>query len=99
MEHLLFFCHKMMAEEINMDYIWMTARSLTQAQKMVRVLKSAGIEASLQRARGAAAAKGCGYMVGVKRQEEKRAKAVLAGAGIVPPYLFEDMQEAEHDLF
>ena len=83
-----------------MDYIWMTARSLTQAQKMVRVLKSAGIDAALQRARGTAAAKGCGYMIGIKRQEEKRAKDVLYSAGIVPLHLVgERQEEAEHDLF
>jgi len=83
-----------------MDYIWMTARSLTQAQMMVRVLRSAGINAALQRARGTAAAKGCGYMVGIKRQEEKRAREALYGAGIVPPHLVGEMhEEGEHDLF
>ena len=103
LEHLLFFCHKMVAEEIAMEKIWMTARSLTQAQKMMRSLSAAGINAVLQRARGAAAAKGCGYMIGVENREEKQAREVLFKAGVPPMQVFSQRslmgQEAEHDLF
>ena len=86
-----------------MEKIWMTARSLTQAQKMMRSLSAAGINAVLQRARGAAAAKGCGYMVGVDDREEKQAREVLFKAGVPPMQVFSQRslmgQEAEHDLF
>ena len=86
-----------------MDYIWMTARSLTQAQKMMRILSAAGIGAVLQSARGAAAAKGCGYMVRVKRGEENRAKETLQKMGSAPMRIFTEQEivgrEAEHDLF
>ena len=86
-----------------MDKIWMTAKSLTQAQKMMRSLRAAGIFAVLQRARGAAAAKGCGYMVGVEKGDEKQAREVLLQGGTPPLQLFSEKglmgREAEHDLF
>ncbi len=86
-----------------MDYIWMTARSLTQAQKMVRTLESAAIGAVLLRARGAAAAKGCGYMVGIKKQQEEKARQTLRAVGIVPQRVFSGQEATgwgtEHDLF
>ena len=86
-----------------MDYIWITARSLTQAQKMMGVLRSAGIAAVMERTRGAAAAKGCGYMVGVNRRQERRAKELLGAAGLWPGKAFQEkdgmLQEAEYDLF
>ncbi|MBR4869954.1 MAG: DUF3343 domain-containing protein, partial [Oscillospiraceae bacterium] len=82
---------------------WMTARSLTQAQKMMRVLTAAGMAAVLQRARGAAAAKGCGYMVGVGKGEEKQAREALLKAGVSPMQVFSEKKlvgrEAEYDLF
>ena len=85
-----------------MDNIWMTAKSLTQAQRMMRVLKSAGIATVLQRAQGAAAAKGCGYMIGIKKSEEKRGRDTLGAAGIAPERVFYGngtlRREAEHDL-
>ena len=86
-----------------MDKIWMTAKSLTQAQKMMRSLGAAGISTVLQRAHGAAAAKGCGYMVGVENGEEKRAREVLLKAGASPLQVFSEKglmgREAEYDLF
>lgn len=71
-----------------MDYIWMTARSLTEAQKMKNLLQRHKIPAALERARGAAAESGCGYMVGVKAREKELAKTILRGAGIFPRKIF-----------
>ena len=86
-----------------MDYIWTTAKSLTQAQKMMRLLRAAGIAAVMERSRGTAA-KGCGYRVGVAPGQRKMAGEVLSKAGIIlPAKEFSQsggtMQEAEHDLF
>ncbi len=86
-----------------MDNIWLTARSLTEAQKMRFLLERHRIPAAVQRARGAAAAKGCGYMVGVKKGAMEQVKMILRSGGIFPRKVFSEeagrWQEVRYDLF
>ena len=63
------------------DFI--TFRSITPAQRGQRVLRSIGIEASLQRTPGYIQERGCGYCLRVDAERTVEAVNALQRAGLV----------------
>ena len=57
-------------------------RSVTPAQKALRLLTDAGIPASLGRAPAALADNGCGYCLRVSESRAPEAARMLRGAGV-----------------
>ncbi len=59
-------------------------RSLTYAQRSVRILERAGVTGTLSRVPKSAEVRGCGYCVVVSGNHLKRAVSVLSESGLRP---------------
>ncbi len=71
-----------------MEYYLLTARSITHAQQMERVLGRAGVSAKIRRIGGDAAKNGCGYTLQIPARLYQRAADALRGAGPRPVRVF-----------
>ncbi len=60
-----------------MEYYLLTARSITHAQQMMRVLERVGIGTKVRRASPALTKRGCGYTLEVSKRNYARAMDAL----------------------
>lgn len=67
-----------------MEHYLFVARSVTQAQRMVRVLSDAGISSEIRRAGADISARGCGYTIAISARSAQRAVDVCRAAGLRP---------------
>lgn len=67
-----------------MEYYLFTARSVTHAQRMARVLGEAGVSAKIRRAGADVTARGCGYTLEIAPRNFARAGEVCRAAGVLP---------------
>ncbi len=65
-----------------MNYYFITFRSITGAQKAVKILEKAGIGNSMQRTPKNMVTEGCGYAVRVREDKSAAAIKLLKSAGI-----------------
>lgn len=82
---------------------YLKCRSLTQAQRGVKILERSGVGASVNRLPKSVSERGCGYVIAVAEDRLERALSVLAEAGIRPENVFMrdgdgGYKEAGHDL-
>lgn len=71
-----------------MDYYLLIARSVTQAQHMVRALEQCGIRADMFRAPVGLTDRGCSYAVRVREEHLDAAKRCLRAAMLPPLHIF-----------
>lgn len=71
-----------------MDYYLFIARSMTQAQQMVRALGQCGIRADMLRAPAGLTEFGCGYAVRIRGQQVDEARVCLGKAQVAPFHIF-----------
>ncbi len=71
-----------------MEYYLLTARSITHAQQMMRVLERAGIGTKVRRASAALTKRGCGYTLQVSQRHYVRAMEALGAAHQSPIKVF-----------
>ena len=71
-----------------MEYYLLIARSVTQAQRMVRVLNGCGIRAVLFRAPTGLTNRGCSYAVRIRADDWQAAHLCLERGDLRPPALF-----------
>ena len=64
-----------------MEEYLMTARSVTQAQRMMQALSQHGIRAAMGRS---PVGSGCGYVLRMQGQRAEEAAALLRGIGLAP---------------
>ncbi len=81
----------------------LVCRSLTYAQRSVRILERAGVTGTLSRVPRSAEKRGCGYCVAVAEKNLKRALSLLSESGLRPErVLAQDadgsFREVENDL-
>lgn len=67
-----------------MDHYLFTARSITHAQQMARVLERGGIIVRMRRVGAALTKSGCGYTLEVPERKYARAMELLREAGVHP---------------
>ena len=70
------------------DHYLLTARSITHAQQMSRILEHSGIHVNIHRAGPGLARNGCGYTVEVSEGNYARASALLLEGGYPPVRVF-----------
>lgn len=75
----------------------LTARSLTYAQKCVRILQRAGITAILVRTPKTISEHGCGYSVKVTERYLYRSISALADAHISPLNVYRILENGEYE--
>ncbi len=71
-----------------MEIYLLIARSVTHAQRMVRVLESCGIRAGMFRAPAGLTTQGCSYAVRIREDQMLRARSCLVGADLQPLGIF-----------
>lgn len=71
-----------------MEYYLLTARSITHAQQMMRVLERSGIGTKVRRASAALTKRGCGYTLQIAPRHYSRAMEALAAAHQSPVKVF-----------
>ena len=71
-----------------MDSYYLTCRSLTYAQRLSRVLNSAGIRNSLVRTPSGMSNEGCGYSVRIRRDFLNDSLSVLRYSNMMPKRIF-----------
>lgn len=71
-----------------MEYYLLTARSITHAQQMMRVLERAGIGTRVRRASAGLTKRGCGYTLQVSQRNYARAMDALSNAHQRPIKIF-----------
>ena len=64
--------------------IQLSARSVTHAQRMARLLSDAGISAKIRRAGAAITERGCGYTLEIPRRHAARAMQACRAGGVLP---------------
>lgn len=67
-----------------MDHYLFTARSITHAQQMARVLERGGVFAKIRRVGRGVTKSGCGYTLDVPGRKYAQAIALLREAGQLP---------------
>ena len=72
-----------------MEYVIIIARSVTQAQRMMRTLENCGIWAKIFRAPVGLTEFGCSYAVKVRGQWQQEAQTCLQTAGLTPLGIYE----------
>ena len=86
-----------------MDYYWLTARSITHAQRMQKVLGDCRLHAQMRRTPPEMSNKGCGYMIRVEHDLLRLALQCLEKSGVTPVKVFEThgdtYLEVDYDLF
>ena len=75
-------------EGICMDRYLFTARSVTHAQQMMRVLENAGISTKVRRASAALTQRGCGYTLEIAPHRYEKALEALEAAQVKPIKIF-----------
>ncbi len=76
-----------------MDHELLLARSITQAQHMVRAFGGCGIRAALMRAPMGLTDRGCAYAVRLRPGALEQALSCLKSAGIKPLAVYHHTQE------
>ena len=71
-----------------MDRYLLTARSITHAQQMMRVLEKNGIGTRVRRASVALTRRGCGYTLEVSERLYSKALSLLEDAHVPPIKIF-----------
>lgn len=71
-----------------MDYYLLTARTVTQAQRMSQVLQRGGVRNSIQRLPSGLSSQGCAYGVRVNAGDGQRALGLTRSAGLRPQKMF-----------
>jgi len=71
-----------------MEYYLLTARSITHAQQMMRVLERSGIGTKVRRASASLTKRGCGYTLQVASRHYARAMDALSAAQQRPIKVF-----------
>ena len=67
-----------------MEEYLMTARSVTQAQRMMQALSQHGIRAAMGRSPVGLTGSGCGYVLRMQGKQAEEAAALLRGIGLAP---------------
>lgn len=67
-----------------MEEYLMTARSVTQAQRMMQALSQHGIRAAMGRSPVGLTGSGCGYVLRMQGQRAEEAAALLRSIGLAP---------------
>ena len=75
----------------------LTARSLTYAQKSVRILTRAGVTAILLRTPKEIAAEGCGYSVKISEKYLHRSLEALSAAGFSPKSVYRILENGGYE--
>ena len=76
-----------------MDYYLFTARSITQAQRMVQALGQAGIRAGVQRLPVGLSTQGCAYGVRIDTNWFEQALSLVQSMGMGPGKIFRHGQQ------
>ena len=71
-----------------MDYYLLTARTITQAQRMQQVLERGGVRSAVQRLPSGLSQQGCAYGVRVRRGDGERAVGMTRAAGMRPQRVY-----------
>ncbi len=71
-----------------MDRYYLSARSVTYAQKMAKVLEQNGIHPKIRRVSATMSGRGCGYTLEIAAYQYERALALLKAAGWNPTRVF-----------
>ena len=71
-----------------MEIYLLIARSVTHAQRMVRILESCGVRTGMFRAPTGLAARGCSYSVRVREDQLLQARSCLEKADLQPLGIF-----------
>ena len=71
-----------------MDHYLFTARSVTHAQQMARVLSRAGVGSTMRRVSKGVTGIGCGYTLQVGESKLRRAYDALNAEGVRPVKVF-----------
>lgn len=79
-----------------MDYILLSVKSLTEAQKIQKILERQRVPSHIQRTHHA---KGCGFALRIQREHKELVRSILRGAGILGTRTFFEEEGPEHDLF
>lgn len=80
-----------------MVYYLIVCRSLTYAQRGVRLLERAGISAYLVRAPRLIAQAGCAYCIKVSQRWLERSVELLRGAGLVLRGVYRQMEDGSYE--
>jgi len=81
-----------------MDHYFLTARSVTYAQQMTRLLERSGIFVKVRRVTPDMGLRGCGYTLEVGQQRFKDALDVLRRGGKPPIRIFYDAGDGLREL-
>ena len=79
-----------------MDYILISAKSLTEAQKIQKILERQRVPCHIQRSRGA---NGCSFALRIQKEHKELVRSILRSAGILGSRTFSEEEGADHDLF
>lgn len=80
-----------------MVYDLIVCRSLTYAQRGVRLLERAGISAYLVRAPRLIAQAGCAYCVKVSQRWLERALELMREAGLIPRGVYRQLEDGNYE--
>lgn len=80
-----------------MVYDLIVCRSLTYAQRGVRLLERAGVSAYLVRAPRLIAQAGCAYCIRVSQRWLERSMALLREAGIMPRGVYQPLEDGSYE--
>ena len=80
-----------------MVYDLIVCRSLTYAQRGVRLLERAGISAYLVRAPRLIAQAGCAYCIKVSQRWLERAGELMRGAKLVPRGIYQQLEDGSYE--
>lgn len=81
-----------------MDHYLFTARSITHAQQMARVLERAGVYLKIRRVGAGMTKNGCGYTLQVPERQFRRAAEALREAGQRPVRVFRVSREGAKEV-
>ena len=71
-----------------MNHYLFTARSITHAQRMARILEQNGVSAYIRRISRGIAGNGCGYTLQVPERKFRQAAEALRNGGVMPVKVF-----------
>ncbi len=81
-----------------MERYLMIARSVTQAQRMVRVLEQNGIFCRWFKAPTALSSSGCGYAVTLEEKYLSKAPALLEANGLIPLRIYKKVNDGYEEV-
>lgn len=82
-----------------MDYVIMIARSVTQAQRMLRLLEQCGIRAQIFRTPMGLTELGCSYAVKLRRDRLREALDCIGRVGLRPLSIYSDGPDGYREVF